>query len=239
MARSFKRGQNPAHDWSMVPARLNNPVRRPKHGKAAPTTRQLDRRVKKIQNREEVMVIDRFVTANPTTGAQFVDFLCPIAQGDSYNQRDHNKVYATSVKFRYIVQNDVSDPVDHSQTIRIMVLWDKNPNGSLPTPYGTLQSVLDNRTITSPTLMPYNKDMYARFKIIYDKTHVCTPFVTTQQVIHYKRKKRLLGRQITFADANGNVASIDSNNVVLMILSDTSAFPPQCVLGSRLYFKDT
>lgn len=216
-----------------------HPVQRVIPVKKAPTNKQLDRKVKKIQGREEVMVIDRQITANPSTAAQLVDFLCPITQGDSYNQRDHNKVFATSVKFRYIVQNDVSDPADHTQSIRVMLLWDRNPNGALPSISGTLQSVLDNRTITAPTLMPYNKDMYARFKIIYDKVTVITPFVTGQQAFHYKRKKRLLGRQITFADANGVIGSIDSNNLVIIAVSDSAAFPPQLVWSSRMYFKDT
>lgn len=66
-----------------------------------------------------------------------------------------------------------------TDTIRIIMLWVKNPGGAgTPSIYGTTSSILDNTTIAMP-FSPFNYDARDRFIVVFDKRVMCSDYDTT------------------------------------------------------------
>lgn len=123
------------------------------------------KKVEKIVHKivpEELKFIDTAMTTGGinTTGA--IDLISYCTVGDEANTRDGREIWLRSVWIRGIVQ-----PFDDLITDfhgRIMIVWDKDPNGVAMT--------ISNLLAGATSLQFRNLDNRDRFKIIYDQEFV-------------------------------------------------------------------
>lgn len=173
--------------------RISNPVKRRQmnrrrgvvaFGRRKPVTANaVNRKVKKVMNMIETKsVISEF--SNSSTGAlpgpTNLCLLNAIAEGSDSNQRQGDKINATSLWFQCIFRNDVEILIPY--TCRLIIFWDKQPNGALPVIIGNgpgTQSLLDDSTAGGAGLTaihyPPNQHSKQRYKILYDNTAVLQP----------------------------------------------------------------
>lgn len=225
------------------------PLTRPK-----PTTKSLDRRIKKIQNRQELKHVDVLFNAiemgSDSTSAAYT-LLNPLTIGNTNLTRIGDKASFTSIQIRATITAAaaaIASPV----TWRIIVVRDMQPNGATPTP----ANLLDTSVITALVHAPYNNDYTERFRVISDKKGVINPFrnrawtdtagsnvVTEVGRIGIKYNLRWqLGFATNYGLANGGtIADISKNAVFFLAMSDqtlASDLGPTITGGSRMYFKD-
>lgn len=207
--------------------------------------RRLKTRVSWIQSGIEYHHID-LAALNGTTitsTAQFVALnLC--AQGDSEVQREGQKITLTSLLWRGAIFPGTVD-----SHIRLLIFWDKQTNGALP----TLTDVLDNTIITSSSYAPRNLEGSQRFVFIMDwagvipaKNIVAVANPSTQPVNKsfkdlkgFKKFKSKKNKFMTkFNAATAAIGSITTGSLIVMVLGDQAANGPVIYLGTRVRFMD-
>lgn len=218
-----------------------------------PTTRSLDRRLKRIQNREELKHIDKLLALEMVnnTGASTMSLLNNLSQGVTNITRIADRATFTSIQIRAIISFDPA-LLTNSANWRVIVFRDLQPNGAAC----LLENILDLSVITAPIYAPYNNDYTERFRIISDKRGVVNPnhlqvwndvagvnTGASKGVVSVKYNFRWqLGFITNYGLGNaGTIADISKNAVYICALSDqtiASTFGPQFTGGSRMYFKD-
>lgn len=102
-----------------------------------------------------------------------------LGQGDQINQRQGNKILAKGIKLKYTIRPQrygagvyYGSP---QQTIRVMIVMDRNQSQAAPTIDGDILE--GNATVTSPFGWPIartnqvNTFINKRYKVLYDKLH--------------------------------------------------------------------
>lgn len=151
-----------------------------------------------------------------------------IAQGDTENQRTGNKVNLRSVYLKYLLSfNDQSSFLGSSY--RIMLVYDRQCNGGLPTP----GPYLTGTDITSMN----NLDFKGRFYTLYDKTHDMNPNSFTSIA---DEKYINLATTMQFNAGTGVIGSISQGSIYLLVLGTdhTSSYPTQFKYQCRTKFTD-
>lgn len=219
-----------------------------------PTARSLDRRIKKIQSRQELKHKDVFF--NPVelvnnSGSTTMTLLNPLSQGDTVTTREADRVTFTSIQIKGRIS--ISPTLLTSSTNwRIIIFRDLQANGADP----TLANLLDSTVITNVIYAPYNNNYTDRFRIISDKRGVINPnhlqtwtdtagsnIGSSKGAMSIKYNLRWqLGFITNYGLGNaGTIADISKNSVYMCALSDQTAvsdFGPNLTGGSRMYFKD-
>lgn len=235
-------------------ARFNRNGRRTRkrfHRRKVPTNRQLNRKIKKLENNVELKWLDGYspaITA-PKTG-QVVP-LCSVTQGTAPINRIGDMINATSIKIRYSILSPsaILDPV----RVRVVVFWDKTPAGVSPLLIGgsITGSVFDNTVTVQPVFAPINWNYVDRYRIIYDKVITLNPKVVLVtdasgnvtdycSVMSTHKKKIKLGRHIKYDDNAPGIASYATNGLFMGILGDVApGNEPTVEYSTRLYFKDS
>lgn len=196
------------------------------------------KKFKEITSKEELKHVDTFLNSAITTTATFT-LLNGMAQGDTTVLRHGNEVSATSIQFRGAIVTD-ADCLTVTR-LRCLVVVDRQTNGAAPT---SINDILDVGIITDPILAPYAHDTYKRYKIKYDKTFTINPvsFISATVAVPYgvPFKKRIkLSRTIKYGGTGATVASINSNSIYHIWVSDQAgATAPTVEMGTRFHFKD-
>lgn len=212
--------------------------------KFVPNNSSLNNKIKRIENKEEIKNIDTYQNVVNVTTAGVLTLLNGVAQGTTPITRIGNETAATSIQFR---AQYIANTAELSGTlVRMIIFWDRQPNGAAP----TVATLLDSSVITLPYLAPYHRDYQKRYKIVYDKTMVLNPGVESATtpatgvvtaVIAQERvlkKKLRLGREVKYSGAGATVASIQTNSLYVLQISD-AAQNPSVIAGYRFYYKDT
>lgn len=206
--------------------------------------------IRKINATEELKYKDvlQGFTAAPDTGILLL--LNDVAQGgDTYETRDGNDIRATSVQFRGLVRSDPSHAnlASIRCLVRILVFWDSQPNGAVPTLASTdaLPGLLDNRDISSLYIAPYNQVSQKRYKILYDKSNILNAFSSDTTATPwdaygdmYFQGKIPLSRTVKYDSTANGIADITTNSLYMAMISSNSADPPNVLVGARFFFKD-
>lgn len=222
----------------------------PKRGKVArdpflgprrknrPNVKSLSRKVRKIQGMIELKEKDLFAVGNIITPT-LVPFsiIGAIALGTGNGGRMGTDIRATSIQWRVCFNKNATAAATVPK-IRMMIFWDQQCNGADP----AIASVLDLTTVTVPTLAPYNSVNQKRFKILFDKLFTLTSGSAvgdelTNTIVF--RGKRKLSRVVKYATgAGGSVASLNTNNLVCLLVSDAAANSPTSDIGFRFIYQD-
>lgn len=212
-----------------------------------PTNRTLNQKIKKIQSREELKHRDTLISQTVDGTGSTLALLNGVPQSagaETDITRVGNDITATSIQWR-LRYNNVAAQLG-SVTMRMLVFWDQQPNGAAP----TAATLLDGTTVTSLTLAPYHRDYQKRYKILHDSVVTITPQAvqaftpatgaTTALVpqIVYRHAKRQLARTVKYIGNGATVASIGTNSLYAMWISNVAADLPTVTAGFRLYFKD-
>lgn len=214
-----------------------------------PTAKSVNRKVKKIQKRQELKHVDTFfnaveLVANPGTTQTIL--LNPLVQGDTNITRDGDNVTFTSIQIRLSLLGVPT--AGFGALYRIIFFRDLQSNGTAP----TAAQLLDNSVTTQFTDSPYNSDYTSRFRVIWDFRGVLQPTVpstvvagiTTQTILSRKSwsSKRRLGFITNYGISNaGTIADITKNSVYALFLSefsDASNEGPLLTGGVRMIYKD-
>lgn len=159
------------------------------------------------------------------------------AQGDSEIQREGMKSTMTSILLRGVI-----NPGTVTCHVRLIVVWDKQTNGALP----TITDVLDNTVITGTSHAPRNLEGSERFKFLMDR-HFNIPAVTLPTDKGYrelkffktlKSSKKGTTYVTKFNAATAAIGSITTGSIIVIALSDVAANGAVIYLGSRVRFMD-
>ena len=222
--------------------------------KKNPTTRTLNKKIKKMQKQQEIKYIDNWekIEARNEPNASFPKSLPVLLNGlilgTSAIERIGSAVTATSLSFRgYIyvpnLQNITNeDDLSRVPLVRMIIFWDESAR-DVPaiygSPFSSQESLLDNSSGADIVFCPYNRSTRNRFKILYDKTFKfpVTPIITTggmvvsetnalpHRVIQGKIK---LNRIVQYSGVTDEIRDIARNALWCVCIStyDTKAAPP-------------
>lgn len=218
-----------------------------------PTVKSVNRKVKRIQRREELKHKDTIhsaveMVADP--GVTQMVLLNGLVNGTTNVTRIGDRISITSVQTR----GTINLPVGNLTACmwRVIIFRDLQTNGAAP----VYTDILDTSVITTTVHAPYNQDNSDRFRIISDKTGVLNSNrnqvtnlagadTTTTSVgslgVKYKLKWSLNFPTIYGLGNAGTVADISKNSIYILFLSDrsdASNVGATFTGGTRVYYKD-
>ena len=222
--------------------------------KKNPTTRTLNKKIKKMQKQQEIKYNDnweKIQACNVPSGTfplSLPRLLNGLILGTSAIERIGSAVTATSLSFRgymYVpnlqtITNE--DDLSRVPLVRMIIFWDESAR-DVPTilgsPFSSQETLLDNSSSADGVLCPYNRSTRNRFKILYDKTYKfpVTPIITTggenvaetnalpHRLIQGKIK---LNRIVQYSGVTDGIQDIARNALWCVCIStyDTKIEPP-------------
>lgn len=220
--------------------------------KKAPTNKNLDKRIRRMQNKEEVKHVDTVIPGVTMVSIPIVAqtiLLNGFVQGNANSTRIGDQVTSTSIQMKGNITMPSVATITTPTTWRIIVFRDMQSNGVAP----TAAMLLDVSTITHYYIAPYNSDYTHRFRVIFDKRgtinpnyvgtfNVATGVTTAQsQTIQKISFKRRIGFSVYNGLGNaGTIADIAKNAIYVLLISDipTGSGPPTLEAGFRYNYKD-
>lgn len=147
-----------------------------------------------------------------------------LSEGDGQSQRHGRKVHMTSVQWHGVVSLPPSAvPANASDTIRLLLVRDKQANGALP----AVTDILVNAVWESFR----NLEFKSRFSIIFDKRISMfgaisgdgSSSITGPAEKNFRLFKKL-NIPIEYSDLNasGGIGTINSNNIVMLLITRLS-----------------
>lgn len=209
----------------------------------------IKKQLREVKGDTELKYFDVSISATvDEAGNLFV--LNAMGVGDTQITRTAGQIKLTSVQFRLKFTADPSRV--NFTTCRVMVLWDRQANGALPTVAGnplTPENAILNNVIESDlTLAPIQYENIDRFHILYDKMFVSNPNVVatttadaTTAVIRVGSilsKYIKLNRNAKYSAAASGIASIVTNSLLMLVVTDIAASQPIVDGMARIYFRD-
>lgn len=175
-----------------------------------------------------VNVEDKYVDTNNSiafTNAWQYALLNPVSQGTTPNTRIGQSIKTVGLEFRFNAFINAASTA--SQTIRIMIFKDKQPNGANP-------GVAD--VYPAGSLTPRVVGYLDRFQIMFERTYVLNTVNTT---IITEAYIETMGFHVEFNTGNaGTIADITVNSVFVGFFSDQAVSLPQFSYNSRFAYVD-
>lgn len=176
----------------------------------------IERRLRKLENRrgEWKTKISSAVTAN-STSTPAITCLTYIAQGSTSSTREGDIIYLQSVSYKCMVRN--SGSATQAISVRIIIFFDTQNNGTKPSASDVLTSVTQFRSIVTHR----NTTSKGRYQIIFDKVIQVGPQFSTNEnngwTQYYKRFK---GRKIYFKGTGDTESDMAKGTLWLLQVSD-------------------
>jgi hypothetical protein len=174
-----------------------------------------------------------------TTGA--ITKVSTIAQGDTDQTRDGDRLKYRSFKFICTINKHTSNTTDTLEYARFIIFqW--HPSDALKTP------VLTDILRPDPSLAAvgprshYNHDTRQMYKILYDKmvpmvglvANSANPETTTNMKLFRSRIKKKFSHQVQFDAGN----STGTNQIFIASIGSTATNPMQVNVSFWIYFTD-
>lgn len=165
---------------------------------------------------------DVTVSSNPSSSGA-LSTLAGVGQGDTASDREGISVKWTSIHMQcsLIMHNSATHTI-----VRMMILIDKQPNGSL----ASITDVLESADINSFN----NKNNAYRFKTLMNRKYTLNS--------EYPEKSAKFNRKLSlhtrYTGSASSVSAINSNNIIFLIVSDEATNTPSVNLEFRLRFVD-
>lgn len=204
-------------------------------------TKKLFKRVRRIEKGIETKRIDSQVNNAISSGGSAFALNYQCTQGTGDKNRIGSRIMCTSIDLRL----NMSAPLalgtgDNHDRVRLMLLWDKLPQGSgIP----AISDVLESTAVNYVTA---NRNWVTRkgYRMIWDKVFTLYApqsggvLTGTEHVVTI-RKHFKLNKQTDFNANAGAAADIERNLLVLMLVSDSTAVDHPQVYGDiRVKFQD-
>lgn len=145
-----------------------------------------------------------------------------LVQGTSVGTRIGNKIRQKKCDIRFQLRNG-NPGVVGTQKVRMIALFDKNPNGVIAT---TSELLIDNTSAGLNWLSPLNPNYFSeRFTLVRDKVFD-VPQANASAVAwgqHHRELFDLKGRILTYTSNTGLFASVASGIFMIYFISDTGA----------------
>lgn len=223
--------------------------------KTVMTNKSLTKAVKKLQTDDELKHYDVYYGGSgQTINTSFlVSCLNVPGVGSLNTQREGQEVRFTSLQFKgelyYSLTPSSTLPI--AIRVRNLVLWDRQPNGSLPNIQASTASntdaVLDNTSITNALYSPFSHDASQRFKILRDHIYTLDPRSIAYNGTNYavsdfqikcdhKLKLSRLSKYVNGA-GNGTISDLITNSLISVWVADTPSDVVTLYGGYRAYFK--
>lgn len=150
--------------------------------------------------------VSRITTVDSASGDIFA--LNLVAQGDNFNNRDGREIIVKSVLIR-----GTFSVADSYNIIRMMLLWDIDPDGSLP----VLADILESPANPTHSAIAINNTK--RFVVLRDKMFKID---TDDPIVNFKLYRKL-NHKSTFIGTTAAIASLERGGLYLFCVSDSSA----------------
>lgn len=171
-----------------------------------------------------------------------------MATGDTQITRTGGQIKLTSLQFRYRISSNAARLSFTS--VRIIVFWDRQANGANPAVAGNPlvageHALLNNAMSTDLVEAPYQYENIDRFHVLYDKIIAMNPLTLTGtagtavapvEVVINKYIK--LNRTTKYDTVTAGIASINTNALYFLVLTDLATVAPAGNGVARIYFKD-
>lgn len=226
------------------------------------TQAQLTRAVHSINNRVgKGKVEEKYVSTyinfamSSTVIATIMRQINVVPQGANQGQRVGARLYGKRIEFRYELINPGAAAV--SGFFRVMILYDKKPNGALPSVAGapSLLPIFDQNPTIAPVQMSTiafrNETFRSRFSVLYDRTHVLgtngnavTPDLSggNLPVTVHAQKVFKCTKPTKYADVspNGTINEITDGSYILLAWCQfaPAGSEPQISNSIRFYYTD-
>lgn len=142
-----------------------------------------------------------------------------VSTGTDYNTRIGREVNMTSEYLRMTIFSTGTG------WVRMMLIYDKQPNGSAP----ALTDILVSQSVVAPNNLN-NKD---RFCSISDKVYKLD---TASQLSVFVKKYKKMNTPATYSGTGNTIASISTGSLYLILLSTSDT--PSCSYYSRVRYVD-
>ena len=183
-------------------------------------------------------------TAVAATGTVLDDSLNHIVQGVTEENRVGRKCTIRSIHFKGTYNNVVATNVgDTNQSVRIVIILDKQTNGTAFTVAGVLEDVTEFNGYNSFR----NLAESGRFKVLMDQRfNIRIPAVAqtaagtfSTYIQDYKWEfNKLVNIPIEFNGTTGAIGEIRSNNIGIFAISRDATNPPEVGYSCRVRFSD-
>ncbi len=168
-------------------------------------------------------------TATATLGTTMaINALCIPQQGDSNSERIGNSIRMKSLLARFHIGINASATASH---VRVLIVLDKQCNGSVV----TAAEILEDTSATVSIVSPYAIDYTKRFRVLYDRVFRLNQ--ADQREI-YKKVFMKLNYHQQFDASTGGVADLTNKCLYLLRLSDESTNTPNFQYYTRCRYID-
>lgn len=197
-------------------------------------------------NRTELKVFDTAVATYNVNSTVVFTSLCIPQLGSDMNNRIGRKINLKTVQIRGFLRIGsaaIQPPAQSevaAQFIRMILVWDSQPNGAVPTAIQLLNTAVPESQL--------NLDGRDRFKVIRDKMYTLGPYVFDSASSTYNTERtavpvkifKKINLESIFSTSTGVVADITSGNLLIMWLgTGTGINGPSEFTGSyRVRFDD-
>lgn len=221
--------------------------------KKHPTVKSVDRKIHHLAMHQDVKWAD-YANAINVTGGTPVQLLVnlPLNTGPVPVQRTNNWIENTSCQIRIQAYSYTAGLgyAFQPQWLRIILFWDRQPNGAAPTLLGTSasNSLLDTTSLGSDVNIPRNQTTIERYHILHDSVHTfnyqCIDVTGTPiQVGKYIPIFKKLGRKSVFnITSSASVSAFQTNTLFCAFFAGdenvTGSSPIVCNVTTRIYYKD-
>lgn len=223
------------------------------YSKKRPTTKALADRIHKLEKAPEVKFHDSaFGPTAIVAGGITWTSLVLVPQGDDVEQRAGNKITTKYLHLRTDFQGSATALGD--SFVRVIVFWDKAPNGFNPVVVDNLansQALLDSNIGVLSGFYAYRNMRTAnRYKIMSDTTHKLEPHAVagfnvatgaTTSVVpphSFTIKNIRLGRSVVFSGSTNAITDLSLNGLYVAYLQNVTATFANVAGTSRITYTD-
>ncbi len=177
---------------------------------------------------------DDFLIVQPST---FVPaFVNTMSEGVSQDERIGERVALLRLQLRLTFQKN-GDNVLPATTVRFMVVWDRQPNGGVPTPANLLENL--NISVGNQDAnihAHHNAQTRMRFSYLLDRTLLMNDGHNTSRSVKWTIP--LHRRQVQYNGAAGDIANVTSGSLLLCVFGSITNGGNQSVVSgqTRLWF---
>lgn len=157
-----------------------------------------------------------------TTGS--IAIINPCARGDALNERIGRKTFLRSLYLRGLISPTLTTGI--SQTGRVLVVYDSQPNGALPAITDVLNAV--------HTLSHLNLSNSLRFRVVYDQSFGLTDATGTSNKYETFEAFRKLNLPVHYNSGDaGTIADITTGSLLIITVGSVASGATDAVATIR------
>lgn len=175
------------------------------------------RAISRLKKAPERKIIDGFIAVANLSAGVTAFLLNGMQKGTSWGERIGNEVKMINLSLNVFLKNTDASP----QHVRLMVLFEKNPEGGLIDTDDVFDDITSNLTKTLTVSNPVHTN---DFSILYDKVHTlstsASDFANSQKLI--KIRKLLRRKTLYNALDNGDFQDLENNALYVIVVTSVT-----------------